>query len=47
MTTLMTIALTEFDAKNRFQARAARGSVSGALKTLDKLDSHYKKSKKE
>lgn len=43
---LSTIAITEFDAQNRFQARSSKGSVPQALKTLDKLDKHYKKSKK-
>nr|WP_243418705.1 toxin-antitoxin system HicB family antitoxin [Synechocystis sp. PCC 6803] len=35
---LSTIALTEFDAYNRFRLMAARGSVTEGLKLLDKLD---------
>jgi len=35
---LATIALTEADAHNRFQIRAARGSVAEGLRLLDKLD---------
>jgi len=35
---LSTIALTEFDAYNRFQLMAARGNVAEGLKLLDKLD---------
>jgi predicted transcriptional regulator len=35
---LSTIALTEFDAYNRFQVMAARGNVSEGLRILDKLD---------
>ena len=35
---LSTIALTEFDAYNRFQVMAARGNVSEGLGLLDKLD---------
>jgi predicted DNA-binding ribbon-helix-helix protein len=35
---LSTIALTEFDAYNRFQLMAARGNVAEGLRLLDKLD---------
>lgn len=35
---LSTIALTEFDAYNRFQVMAARGKVGEGLRLLDKLD---------
>jgi predicted transcriptional regulator len=35
---LSTIALTEFDAYNRFRLMAARGSVTEGLRLLDKLD---------
>ncbi|MDJ0601641.1 MAG: toxin-antitoxin system HicB family antitoxin [Crocosphaera sp.] len=35
---LSTIALTEFDAENRFKAIAAKGNVEEGLKILDKLD---------
>lgn len=35
---LSTIALTEFDAYNRFQVMATRGNVSEGLRLLDKLD---------
>ncbi|WP_028946607.1 toxin-antitoxin system HicB family antitoxin [Synechocystis sp. PCC 6714] len=35
---LSTIALTEFDAYNRFRLMAARGNVIEGLKLLDKLD---------
>ncbi len=35
---LSTQALAEFDAENRFQARAARGSADKGLRVLDKLD---------
>ncbi len=42
MEELSTIALTEFDAETRFQARAARGSIEKGLELLDKLDGHYK-----
>ncbi len=33
-----TIALTEFDAENRFKALAAKGNPEEGLKVLDKLD---------
>nr|WP_256380627.1 hypothetical protein [Pleurocapsa sp. PCC 7319] len=33
-----TIALTEFDAENRFRALAAQGDPEEGLKILDKLD---------
>ena len=36
---LSTIALTEFDAYNRFKLRAVRGNVSEGLRLLEKLDS--------
>jgi len=36
---LSTIALTEFDAYNRFKLMAARGNVSEGLRLLEKLDS--------
>ncbi|MBD2655428.1 toxin-antitoxin system HicB family antitoxin [Synechocystis salina LEGE 06155] len=35
---LSTIALTEFDAYNRFRLMAARGNVTEGLRLLDKLD---------
>lgn len=35
---LSTIALTEFDAYNRFQLMAARGNITEGLRLLDKLD---------
>jgi predicted transcriptional regulator len=35
---LSTIALTEFDAYNRFQVMAARGNVAEGLRLLDQLD---------
>ncbi|MDT0617935.1 toxin-antitoxin system HicB family antitoxin [Salinisphaera sp. P385] len=35
---LSTQALAEFDAENRFQARAARGAADKGLRVLDKLD---------
>ncbi len=34
---LSTIALVEFDARNRFKARAARGSAEHGVLLLDKL----------
>jgi predicted transcriptional regulator len=39
---LSTIALTEFDAQTRFQARAARGSAQKGVKLLNKLDKYHK-----
>jgi predicted transcriptional regulator len=39
---LSTIALTEFDAETRFQARAARGSAQKGVKLLNKLDKYHK-----
>lgn len=36
-----TIALTEFDAENRFRALAASGSTESGLGLLDKLDAHF------
>jgi predicted transcriptional regulator len=36
---LSTIALTEFDAYNRFKMMAARGDVKVGLSLLEKLDS--------
>ncbi len=33
-----TVALTEFDAENRFRARAGRGDKKRGLVLLDKLD---------
>lgn len=38
---LSTAAIVEFDAYNRFLARAARGSVGDGLKLIDKLDDCY------
>ncbi len=35
---LATVALANFDARVRFEARAARGDTQRALKLLDKLD---------
>lgn len=35
---LSTIALVEFDAYNRFKARAGRGSAEHGLEMLDKLN---------
>ena len=35
---LTTVALAEFDAHNRFKARAARGSAARGLEILDELD---------
>lgn len=35
---LSTIALTEFDAYNRFKIMAGRGNVAEGLRLLDKLD---------
>ncbi len=35
---LATVALANFDARVRFETRAARGSASRALSLLDKLD---------
>jgi predicted transcriptional regulator len=35
---LSTIALTEFDAYNRFRLMAAQGNVTEGLRLLDKLD---------
>ena len=35
---LSTVALVEFDARNRFKARAARGSGEHGLKLIDKLN---------
>lgn len=40
---LATVALVQYDAEVRFQARAARGSVEQGLKILDKLDRHFGK----
>ena len=33
-----TVALAQFDAKTRFQLKAAKGDVKRGLKLLDKLD---------
>jgi predicted transcriptional regulator len=38
MDELATVALANFDARVRFEARAARGDPEKALKLLDKLD---------
>jgi predicted transcriptional regulator len=38
MDELATVALANFDARVRFQTRAARGDVAHALQLLDKLD---------
>lgn len=35
---LATVALANFDARVRFEARAARGNTKRALRLLDKLD---------
>ena len=35
---LSTVALVEFDARNRFKARAARGSAEHGLELIDKLN---------
>jgi len=35
---LATVALANFDARTRFEARAARGNPAKALKILDELD---------
>ena len=35
---LATAALVKFDARVRFEARAARGNASGAMSLIDKLD---------
>lgn len=35
---LSTVALVEFDARNRFKARAARGSAGHGLELIDKLN---------
>jgi len=35
---LATVALANFDARTRFEARAARGNVAKALRILDELD---------
>jgi predicted transcriptional regulator len=37
---LATVALVEFDAETRFQARAALGSPTEGLLLLDELDQH-------
>jgi predicted transcriptional regulator len=34
---LATVALANFDARNRFEARAAKGNVKKALSILDRL----------
>ncbi len=34
-----TVALAQFDAKTRFEVKAARGSAENGLHLLDKLDS--------
>jgi predicted DNA-binding ribbon-helix-helix protein len=34
---LTTIAITEFDAKTRFEIRASKANIAQSLKTLDKL----------
>jgi hypothetical protein len=44
---LSTIALVEFDAKNRFKARAARGSAEHGLALLEKLNKLEAKQKSE
>ena len=38
MDELATVALANYDARVRFETRAARGSVNRALSLLDKLD---------
>lgn len=38
MDELATVALANFDARVRFEARAARGDPSRAIALLDKLD---------
>ena len=38
MDELATVALANYDARVRFQTRAARGNAKRALKLLDKLD---------
>lgn len=35
---LATVALANFDARTRFEARAARGNAAKALRILDELD---------
>ncbi len=39
---LSTIALTQFDAKNRFDAMALKGNKKRGLELLDKLDRELK-----
>ncbi len=41
-----TIGLAEFDAENRFRARAARGSARKGLAVLDKLDAAFRRKSK-
>ena len=41
---LSTIALTEFDAYNRFKLMVARGDVNEGLRLLDKLDEGFSRS---
>lgn len=36
-----TIALTEFDAENRFKMMASKGSIQEGLAVLDKLDKSF------
>lgn len=36
-----TIALTQFDAQNRYAARAARGNTATGLALLEKLDASF------
>lgn len=37
-----TVALAQFDAKTRFELKAAKGDVAKGLQMLDKLDSKLK-----
>jgi predicted transcriptional regulator len=45
MEELSTLALAEFDAYNRFLARAAKGDRTKGLALLDKLDKAYRAGK--
>ena len=42
---LSTIALAEFDAETRFRALVAQGNPEEGIAILDKLDSHFSKTK--
>lgn len=39
---LATVALVQHDAETRFRLRASKGSIEKGLKSLDKLDRHFK-----